>query len=740
MEQIICSPYIAFKKIIELIPSTLNSQLGIKGGVINIPVEVNEMLATLPRSFKEMEVIQLSLKRQISSECSYKCEVIRPAYICDALEVLRKTPLYENIDIDQKYLDRYEKDHSKKLAFIVDDDDEVAVREILNHNELSIGKEDIINDEEENYGDDEVLLSIPKIPFEVIKTESNISSITIAPGEGKRPIPSYAIDNIDEYCLPAIYGGHKIDSENRLSYLDRIRYELRNVDPRHRNVTRILHMADRYLEHQIYSITNIQIRKLQKNLNLTVKDVKCKETLKEIVDNNRGYIDYRFTKQCRNSPAFWEARKSDLIAMMQQKGTPNIFLTLSLTETKNPELLALLYKNAGKGIINVNDALRLDENIKTQLIKNDPVTVVRYFEETLLKFKQIFQDSNGPFFENYVVDYYIRKEFQNRGSVHAHLLLWLKNSPIYQFDGSNDILIQFIDKIIKCKYNPTNPLMAFQRHKHTHTCYKGKLKRKICRFNYPKYVMKQTMILEPLLQQNVDTLEEWIRIKQNLHKINEQMNMLYKLNSHFEDEEILNQMCISETDYILAIRTTIKVPTVFLKRSSLEVAINPYNEHVHNLLQSNMDIQFILHPYGCIAYITDYINKGNYTLSKLLREVEKNMDQGDFSAQQKLQKYANELRNGCMITAQEAVYMILYLPLSECSVASIYIRALHGYQFYYPIPTRTKRIVSAPDPSRPLDLNSNPCPSISRFIENLENKYAIRFCHNYFLPSFSFKL
>lgn len=189
-----CSPLIAFRKIIELIPSALNSQYGIKGGIINIPVNVNDMLHTLPRSFKETEIIQISLKRQMSAKYPYKCEVIKPANICDALEELRKTPLYKNILIDDKYLSRYEKNYDAELLFIVDDKDEVVVREMVDEKiEVDIKNEE----EEEIFEDNEVLLSMPKIPFEVNKSGSGISSITIAPGEGKRPIPSYAIDSID---------------------------------------------------------------------------------------------------------------------------------------------------------------------------------------------------------------------------------------------------------------------------------------------------------------------------------------------------------------------------------------------------------------------------------------------------------------------------------------------------------------------------------------------------------------
>lgn len=357
--------------------------------------------------------------------------------------------------------------------------------------------------------------------------------------------------------------------------------------------------------------------------------------------------------------------------MVQQKGPPQIFLTVTITEPKNPELLALLHENAGMGKISPEDAMRLSPNIKTILVKNDPVTIVLYFEQMLKNIIRILKSPDGPFGENYVLEYYLQRESQNRGTIHVHSVLWCKNAPKYEKDSSNEDLIKFIERISTCFYNAKNPFMTFQSHKHTFSC--KKKGREACRFHFPKYVMPRTIILEPLKKDQVNDCENRQHLIENVKKINLKMNDFFKSRRNVTFVDMLDELNMNEEDYILAIRSTIKTSTVFLRRSSLEVSVNAYNVDILHMLQSNMDIQFILNPYACISYITDYINKDNSGLSKLLRNVSKSMENGNYSASDRLQKYANEFITGSLLTAQESVYIIFSLPLSECSIASVFI-------------------------------------------------------------------
>uniref|UniRef100_A0A1X7VL24 Helitron helicase-like domain-containing protein n=1 Tax=Amphimedon queenslandica TaxID=400682 RepID=A0A1X7VL24_AMPQE len=47
-------------------------------------------------------------------------------------------------------------------------------------------------------------------------------------------------------------------------------------------------------------------------------------------------------------------------------------------------------------------------------------------------------------------DYAVRVEFQLRGSLHAHCVLWIKDAPKFGVDPGEKVC-EFIDKYISCK-------------------------------------------------------------------------------------------------------------------------------------------------------------------------------------------------------------------------------------------------------------------------------------------------
>ena len=64
--------------------------------------------------------------------------------------------------------------------------------------------------------------------------------------------------------------------------------------------------------------------------------------------------------------------------------------------------------------------------------------------------------------------------------------------------------------------------------------------------------------------------------------------------------------------------------------------VNAFNANILELHRANMDIQFILDPYACCAYINNYINKSNSVVSRLLRQAMDEVNAGNITIQQKL--------------------------------------------------------------------------------------------------------
>ncbi|CAF4003587.1 unnamed protein product [Adineta steineri] len=130
---------------------------------------------------------------------------------------------------------------------------------------------------------------------------------------------------------------------------------------------------------------------------------------------------------------------------------------------------------------------------------------------------------------------------------------------------------------------------------------------------------------------------------------------------------------MNEEQYIKMIRAGLKKAKVFLKRAPNETRINAYNPMIMSLHRANMDIQYILDPYACLKYCVEYINKSENGMSKLLREALNELKKGNHTVKERLRVIANKFLNSSEISAQEAVYHILSIPLSVSSRSTVFI-------------------------------------------------------------------
>ena len=102
---------------------------------------------------------------------------------------------------------------------------------------------------------------------------------------------------------------------------------------------------------------------------------------------------------------------------------------------------------------------------------------------------------------------------------------------------------------------------------------------------------------------------------------------------------------------------------MFLKQSPSEIRINCYNPHLLKAWQAYMDIQFVLDPYACAVYILSYITKGQRGTSKLLRKACEEAKEGNKNIVNRVRHIGNKFLNAVEISAQEAVYLVLQMPL-----------------------------------------------------------------------------
>ena len=487
--------------------------------------------------------------------------------------------------------------------------------------------------------------------------------LNVAPGESNRPISIFRDKYSEELAYPGIFLGQKRpDNADRISavhYSEICKSELRRSDRRAAMCVENIFFKTKKLQMKILlGQTQVALRECQRNgSTITAGQLKQPGAIDNMIRHDQGF---KFLRALRGSPPYFEKAKKDIFAMIRQLGPASLFCSLSSAETQWIHLLRILGKLVDEKEYTNNELENLNWEDKCRLIQGDPVTCARHFDYQVNQFINNFLlRKTAPLGK--IADWFYRVEYQQRGSPHIHMLIWLENAPTFGIDFDCDV-VKFIDRIITCE-KPTedSDLLALvnrQVHRHSHTC--RKKSKSVCRFNYPQPPMRTTKILYPLDADNMDD-----------HELDQHKDAWQFINKHLNDmkdgeditfDQLFINLKLTEQNYLLAIRPRLKAPTIFLKRKPNELRINNYNAACLSAWRANMDTQFVLDVYACAVYIASYITKaqkGMSQMSDLLRTACEEAKRGNSSIKQQVRDIGNRFLNNVEISAQEAVYIVL---------------------------------------------------------------------------------
>ena len=669
LEERLISPRIPFMQVREL-PS--GGQLSIHGNVVNVPADVNSTVSVLPRPINESQTIPIKLKRRVGYKHHYQFQNIRPTKVLEAAQYLvRNSEIFKNegIQVMNNYTSSTDDNENEWSEFIS--------KEVTNTHELSDGPEKVetvtYNDTIDNDTDDEWCETTeqPSGVMDTLLQEPDVTQdgdriLSFAPGEGNRPLGIFMDKDSEYLSFPTIYCGQRqADNSERfvpVHYSTMCKWELRSKDRRvAQSVPNIFYKLKKLQIRQIQGSASLSLRKCKtKGKTFRAGDLKSESSVNRLIHLDEGF---RVLRNLRGSPPYFERCKKDLFAMIRQLGNPTWFFSFSAAETRWIHLIKILGRLIDNKYYTDDEVRQMSWQRKSELIQKDPVTCARNFEHMVqLLIHNFIKSSCHPIGE--VVDFFYRVEFQQRGSPHIHGLFWIKNAPEYGKDCDEDI-IKFVDSYVSCNADSDDlsDLVNLQRHKHSKTC--KKRGHPICRFNFPLPPMPKTMILEPLSETDLDENEAEMlkealgRIRSLLNSINADENMTFV--------EFLEKLDLSEQKYVKSLRLSLNHSTLLLKRSPREIRINCYNPHLLKAWQANMDIQFVLDPYACAVYILSYITKGQRGMSKLLRKACEEAKEGNKNIVNKVRHIGNKFLNAVEISAQEAVYLVLQMPLRRSS-------------------------------------------------------------------------
>ena len=105
----------------------------------------------------------------------------------------------------------------------------------------------------------------------------------------------------------------------------------------------------------------------------------------------------------------------------------------------------------------------------------------------------------------------------------------------------------------------------------------------------------------------------------------------------------------------------------FLKTKKKDIRINLFNEGILCAWKANLDIQIALEPYGCASYIVGYISNSQRGMSAQLDAAAKEARKGNLDLKKQVRHIGNVFSNCVEVSAQEAVYLDLQIPLTKCT-------------------------------------------------------------------------
>lgn len=170
---------------------------------------------------------------------------------------------------------------------------------------------------------------------------------SIAPGEGSTPLSIFRDKYSEELAYPGILLGQKRpENEERLVNVhcsDIRKSELRRSDWRAAMCVENVFFKTKKLQMKILlGKSQIALRKCKgNNRTLTAGHLKQQGTLERLVHLDEGY---KFLRELRGSPPYFEKAKKDISTMIRQLGPATLFCSFSSAETQWIHLLRILGK------------------------------------------------------------------------------------------------------------------------------------------------------------------------------------------------------------------------------------------------------------------------------------------------------------------------------------------------------------------------------------------------------------
>ena len=606
-----------------------HGQFGYSGHIINLPQDVATFTNTLPRSPSQLDVL---LVRRQGAAGSHKDFRVRRSRILTALLWLKHhNTYYRDILIDEAILAQLPVDDDITLPSItLDTEEEPAVSE----------------ETEEPYSSHLPGTFVPMTPRQGTQQEIVRESVSRRqedtqpvswPQVGDMPINEFRTEGYMTRAFPTLFPTGAADfSAPRIQHVT-IGYYFKHLlmyrDGRFAQHPRFRYFAlNTEMRWRALQVGRIYIKQHPYDAQLSVQD------LKEMV----GQQGERFSKQVihfgntlRGTSAYWFRQRSRLISMVDALGLPTVFFTHSAADLQWPELAELMCPDDP-----TNPRRR-----QQALTENPAIADWFFYQRVQVYLKHFYTDVLGA------TDYWLRFEWQHRGSPHVHGLAWLPNAPHIEqafASGNADTvttnnIIQYIDSVVTTSNHAMQPGSvdpSCPPQTNPHVCNKA---------------FSQVTDYEQDLAELIATCQRHTRC-----------SPAYCLRTKNG-----KQACRFGYPKPLQEKTTLDITEGELELNSArnDPLVNSYNKMQLSSWRANVDMQYCLSRRKVIEYVVKYAAKSeprSEPLKKIYKGIVQSLKDDDrpVKAVQKLLLNSVGERD---FSAQETCHLLLQLPLIMCS-------------------------------------------------------------------------
>ena len=500
----------------------------IHGPCVNVPATLEPIAKVLPRVPENIDLVLLKFKRMITYKSNYMCDYIRPQKVMITLLWLKENnPHYSHVEIDHAWLEKFKGQEISEHIFdpvqnekmIVDNEllkmskggekmgDTVTMNKSFNGENMTechkmddsemkiddgnvddVGSsasdnsdlEDQNLEEAQNHFDEKAEVTIGATS--ICMQFKNLDDLVISIAPGQDAVPKYILMDNDFEVLafpdlfPGGFGGFDVltPRDREINLRRYVNQRLLNKDPKFSQNSEYI-FAFQYATEIKQLRTDMQMalkRRSSEGRNINAGDMRNFEKVNQLIWKD---IAYKFMKNVRGTPAFWQSQLFDTLAMLRTFGTPIWFISLSPAEFLWPEFIQAVGKRMRRNW--TEDQISVMEWItKAEYFRNNSVPVNQMFENRIESFFSDFLLSKAnPLGE--ITEHVEKIEFQVRGSPHAHCLLWVKDAPRVDVNTEEEVC-EFVDKYI-CGKIPSeieeneelrNLVMKLQTHRHSPCC------------------------------------------------------------------------------------------------------------------------------------------------------------------------------------------------------------------------------------------------------------------------------